>query len=235
METKSRVNTVAEQGDISWARSVNTVGRLTLIAAILLSFGPFLYLAVTYDVMPPTFAIIGGIIGVASAFGVVWIVEPMSYFSILGSAGTYMSFLAGSIGQMRVPAAAVAKQVAGVEDNTREAEIVAICGIAGSIYLNLAVVTITAVAGTVILALLPEVVLNAITSYILAAIFGAVLAMFARGRIAVAIPTFAFAIGIHLLLSTGLLPPVFNVFAMLLCVVAGVLVSRLLYTKGLVK
>lgn len=218
-----------------WNTSVNKIGRLTLIFAILLSYGPFLYLAVVHNVIPPIDVKIVGIFGIIAAFGVVWVVEPVSFFPVLGTAGTYMAFLAGSIGQMRVPAAKVAKDVAEVDDNTQEAEIVAICGIAGSIYLNLVVVLATALAGTLILAAMPEVVINAITTYILAAIFGAVLAMMAKGRFVIAVPVFLFAVAFNFVASLGILPLFIAQLGMLFSVLFGIGTARVFYKRGIVK
>jgi len=218
-----------------WNKSVNSVGRFTMIVAILLCFVPFIFLVIAFDVMPPLDAIIVGTIGVWSAFAVAYIVEPLSFFPTLGTAGTYMSFFAGTIGQMRVPAARVAKDVAGVEDGTHEAELVAICGIAGSIYLSTAMITLTAIAGTILLAILPAVILDAITVYVLAAIFGAVLAMFAKGRLRIAIPVFGFAVLLNWIFSTGAVPVLITRFNMLICVVVGIFIARIMYKKGLAK
>ena len=219
----------------NFEKSVHSIGRFTLIVAVFLSFVPFLYIVIAYNAMPPLDAVIVGVIGVWAAFATAYIVEPLSFFPALGSAGTYMSFLAGTIGQMRVPAARVAKDVAGVEDGTKEAELVAICGIAGSIYLNLAVITLTAAAGTFILAVLPAVVLNAIATYILAAIFGAVFAMFAKGRLVVAVPTFAFCIFFQYLIRIGVIPTLIARFNMLVAVIVGILIARAMYKKEMVK
>ena len=220
---------------VNWNRSVNSLGRFTLIVSIILCFVPFVYLVTVYDAMPPMDAIIIGTIGVWSVFGIVYFVEPLSFFPTLGTAGTYMSFLAGTIGQMRVPAARVAKDVAGVEDGTHEAELVAICGIAGSIYLSVGMVTLTAVAGTFILAILPETILTAISNYVLAAIFGAVLAMFAKGRLNVAIPAFAFALAFNLIITNFPVPVIVTRFNMLINVIAAIVIARIMYSKGLAK
>jgi len=206
-----------------------------MIVAILLCYVPFLYLTVAHGIQLPMHAVIQGTILVWSAFAVAYVVEPISYFPALGTAGTYMSFFAGSIGQMRVPASRVAKDVAGVEDGTHEADLVAICGIAGSIYLSTGMITLTAVAGTVILSILPNFVLAAITSYVLPAIFGAVVAMFSKGRFKVAIPILIFAIILNLFFRIGIVPRVVINFGMLICVVAGVSIARFMYKKGLAK
>ena len=219
----------------SWINPVNRIGRITVVVGMLLCFAPFLYLVTMYDAMPPMNAVLDGILGVFFAFGIVWVVEPVAFFPVLGTAGTYMSFLAGAIGQQRVPAAQVAKNVANVEEGSHEAELVAICGIAGSVYFNITLMTIAAVAGTFILAVLPDVVMDAITTYILAVVFGAVLAMLAKGRFILAVPCLAFAIIMNVLNRSGMLPTMLGRLIMLFSVTFGVWIARVMYKKGMVK
>ena len=140
-------STQSDDISVRWYRPVNRIGQMTLVVSMFLSFLPFLYIVIRYQVMPPTEAIMLGVFNISSAFAAAWIVEPISYFPALGTAGSYMGILAGSIGQMRVPAAIIAKEVAGVEENTPEAEIIATCGIAGSVFMNCIITTLTALAG----------------------------------------------------------------------------------------
>lgn len=218
-----------------WFKPVNRLGRITLTIAMVASFFPFMYLFIRYGDLPSAPVIFTAIGGVAAAYGAAWIVEPVSYFPALGTAGTYMGILAGSIGQMRVPAAVVAKSVAGVEENTQEAEIVSTCGIAGSVFMNIIILTATAVGGTLIISILPEKVLAAMTAYILPAIFGAVLAMFTgKGRLQLTGAIFAVALLINIGVTTGILPlPAWSL--MIITIVLGILIARLQFVKGWVK
>lgn len=219
-----------------WFKPVNRLGRFTLVVAMFLSFLPFLYLVIRFGVMPPLDAIGLGIFNVGSAFIAGWIVEPISYFPSLGTAGTYMGILAGSIGQMRVPSALVAKSVAGVKENTQEAEIVGTCGIAGSVLMNCIFTTVTALAGSVIIAMLPEVVLSALSAYVLPALFGAVLAMFtSKGKLPIAVIVLIAATLLNYTLKIGLMPALIGKFGMPLCVVIGVLTARAGYKAGWVR
>lgn len=78
-------------------------GRFTLLAAWICSFLPPLYLAVVYGIMPEVTSIVKAFSMIASVMLVSWIVEPIAYFPIVGITGTYMSWLAGNISNMRVP------------------------------------------------------------------------------------------------------------------------------------
>ena len=84
-------------------------GRLTNLIAIPLCFIPAGVMALVFGAMPPVADILKGWVLIASIYGIYAIVEPSSYFPVLGLPGTYMSFLAGNIGNMRVPCSAVAQ------------------------------------------------------------------------------------------------------------------------------
>ena len=84
---------------------VNKIGKITGYLGVLLSFTPALVLAVVYGILPKPAALLTAFISGASAFGVLWFVEPISYFPVVGAAGTYMAFLSGNISNMRIPCA----------------------------------------------------------------------------------------------------------------------------------
>jgi hypothetical protein len=230
-DTTQTIDSVEER----WLRPVNRLGRITQSCAIVASFFPFFYLYLSYGEMPPIATVLAGMGSVASAFVAGWIMEPISYFPALGTAGTYMGILAGSIGQMRVPAALVAKSVAEVQENTQEAEIVATCGIAGSIYMNIFILTLTAIGGSVIISVLPPVILNVLAAYVLPSMFGAVLAMFGgKGRIQIAIPVLLLSALLNLSIQKKWIPiPAWS--TMIVTVVIGVLVARICYKMGWAK
>lgn len=98
------------------------------------------------------------------------VVEPISYYGVLGAAGSYMAFLSGNISNMRLPCAMVAQEVTGVKPGTKEGELMATIGIAGSIVTNLIFVTLGAIGGTLLLGALPASVKDAF-KYVPASIF----------------------------------------------------------------
>ena len=134
-------------------------------------------------------------------FAIYSVVEPICYFPILGLPGTYMSFLSGNIGNMRVPCAVIAQESLGVEPGTKKAELIATLGIAGSIFTNIIIITIAAIGGQALLSLFPPVVITAF-KYVSSAIFGAMFAMFASKNLKYG--TFALVIVMAMLLSKAL-------------------------------
>ena len=92
-------------------------GKITLLLGIFAGFLPALVMAFR-GYMPPVSAIIAGTLMQISVSGAFYIVEPISYFPILGIPGTYLTFLSGNTSNMRVPCSSVAQEAAGVEMGT---------------------------------------------------------------------------------------------------------------------
>lgn len=156
---------------------VNRIGKITGYLGVLLAFAPALMLAVVYGILPKGAALVTAFIAGASSFGVLWFVEPISYFPVVGSAGTYMAFLSGNISNMRIPCASMAQVAADTKPGTEEGSVIATIGMAVSIIINVAVLTIGAILGASVLALLPEGI-RAALGYLLPALFGALLVQF---------------------------------------------------------
>lgn len=162
----------------SFTKPIIKTGRITLLTAAVLCFLPAIYLWLRYGALPDFKSIVTGWFLIFSIYGTYYFIEPISFFPILGVSGTYMSFLAGNIGNMRVPCAAVAQEALKVKPGSKKAELVGTLGIAGSIITNLIVVTIAALAGNELMKIFPDVVLKAF-EFVLPSIFGAMFAMFA--------------------------------------------------------
>lgn len=185
----------------SFTKPIIRYGSLTNLLAIPLCFIPAIYLWLVKGAFPGWNNILTGWMYVASMFAIYSVVEPICYFPILGLPGTYMSFLSGNIGNMRVPCAVVAQESLGVEPGTKKAELIATLGIAGSIFTNTIMVTIAAIGGAALMSVFPPIVLTAF-KYVSSAIFGAMFAMFASKNLKYG--TFALVVVMAMLLSKAI-------------------------------
>lgn len=185
----------------SFTKPIIRYGSLTNLLAIPLCFIPAIYLWLVKGAFPGWNNILTGWMYVASMFAIYSVVEPICYFPILGLPGTYMSFLSGNIGNMRVPCAVVAQESLGVEPGTKKAELIATLGIAGSIFTNTIMVTIAAIGGAALMSIFPPVVLTAF-KYVSSAIFGAMFAMFASKNLKYG--AFALVVVMDMLLSKAI-------------------------------
>lgn len=180
-------------------------GRLTNVLGVLLSFGPALVLAVYFRIVPPMSAVITGFISIASAVGVLWFLEPVSYFPIVGVAGTYMAFLTGNISNLRIPSAAIAQSVAKVDPGTEEGSIIATLGMAVSVIVNIVILAVGVLAGTTLLANLPPGALQAL-NYLLPALFGALFIQFTLAKPKLAPIAIAIALFSTVMVRQGIFP-----------------------------
>lgn len=212
-----------------WKKSSIKIGTPTNILAALTAFIPVLWLCKAYDCWPPFGTVMTAWGMVAASFGALYFVEPISYYASLGLSGTYLSFLSGNIGNMRVPCAALALDVTESIPGTIRAEIVSTMAICGSIITNLIATTSAVIIGGAVLSVLPSFIVDGLTKYASAAIFGATFGNFATKYPQIAV--FAIAIPVLLKVFTG-----FPAALVILCTVFGTLfISRIMYKKEIVK
>lgn len=177
-------------------------GITTLCAAMLMSFLPSLYLYLALGIIPPAKVILAGFFLTFTYFSLLYFVEPLSYFPILGIPGTYLCFLAGSISNVRLPSSVVAQSAVGVEEGSREGAIISTLAIGASTIVSLTVVTLGVLFGVKLLASLPPLA-NKAMAYIMPALFGGVFASFALRNLKLAVVALLLA---TLLQASGLFP-----------------------------
>ena len=207
----------------TWKKSCTRIGSPTNILAAITAFIPVLYLCSKFDCWPDTQLVLSAWALTAIAFGAFYIVEPVSYYAALGMSGTYLSFLSGNIGNMRIPCAAQALDATKTEPGTLQAEVVSTLGICGSIITNLVAVALAACVGASVVAMLPKVVSDAFVKYAAGAIFGGTFGNFAIKYPKVAI----FGIGIPWALLTFVKPPAY--VTIIAAVFGTILIARLFY------
>lgn len=216
---------------------INTWGRRTNLLAVALSFGPAVVLLTVFDILPPTAAVTGAFISVAATYGIFWFVEPISYYPVLGIPGTYMAFLSGNISNLRLPCAAAAQESADVETGTPKGSIISTIAIAASIGVNTTLLGIGAFALVSAFQALPDLWQNALGSYLVPAVFGAIFAQFGRDYPKVAGVGFVLALVMTLLLESGVLGflPGYPLYMVIIVSVFGtILVARWMWEHGMI-
>ena len=206
-----------------------------MLLGIITFFCPAIVISVFYGYMPPISAIIAGTISQMSVSGAFYIVEPISYFPILGIPGTYLTFLSGNTSNMRVPCSSVAQEAAGVEMGTEKGSIISTIGIAISILVNVVILTIGAVAGNAIINIMPAAMKGAL-NFLLPALYGAVFGQFAIARPKLGAVAVVIAFGMNWLLKNGYLgffPGTPSYVVILVAVFGSILAGRILYKKEL--
>ncbi|MBU8731849.1 small-conductance mechanosensitive channel [Cytobacillus oceanisediminis] len=185
-------------------------GQTTLCMLIVMSFVPPIYFSFILGYHPGWGAIAGGLIGYAAFIGIMWFLEPITYYPVLGKSGTYIAFLTGNIANMCLPCSAAAQESIGAEPGTKKAEVAGTLGIAVASLTNIVIIIAVVLSGSFILTIIPQSVQNAL-QFILPAIYGGVLGQFALKK-----PLYglvAFVIGMAVLFA-----PIFSLIKIVLCV-----------------
>ncbi|MCC8163800.1 MAG: hypothetical protein LIO86_11705 [Lachnospiraceae bacterium] len=157
---------------------VHRFGTFSMFLILILSFIPALYFSFALD-FHPGWSVIGQ--AAVTMVGIeifTWILEPTVYFPMIGITGSYISFVAGNITNMRIPAATAAQAAIGTKIGTRKNEFAGVIGIVASVIVNFVVLIVVILGGNFLLSILPDVVVDSL-SYALPSVYGALLVTFA--------------------------------------------------------
>lgn len=198
------------------------IGRISMGLAIIANFLPAVYVGLRYGEMPDISTIlqIWGL--VAATYGISWIVQPISYYPTLGAPGSYIGWLAGSVGDIRMPAASMAQKMAGTEEGTHAHEVVGTIGTCCSVLVSASMITIFTIIGSQVIPMLPEFI-TASFSYILPALFGAIYVDIARKDLRTGVCTIIAALAI---MKIGGMIGIPGGILTLAIVIGGILITR---------
>lgn len=157
-------------------RQTTRYGSLTMIAGLVLSLiGPLYLVFFTGLYITPSMVWVA-FAAVAATFAVFWIVEPLTYFPVLGSAAMYQAFMIGNISNKLLPAAIVAQSSINAKPGTKRGDISAVMAIGGAATVHLvSLLVFVGLLGTWLVSLIPGEVVEVARLYILPSLMGAVL------------------------------------------------------------
>lgn len=181
---------------------IHKMGKITGWIALILIFLPPLATMFIWNITPDKKPLMIAITAQLSVNAIWWVIEPISFFPILGVPGTYISFLSGNISNLRIPCATAALKITGVETGTDEASIISTISIAASVFVNVILLTIAVLLGSSVLTVLPEGIKTSL-GYLLPALFGGVFAQFAIDNKRLGTVSMVTAISTYLLYSKG--------------------------------
>lgn len=111
---------------------VHLWGRISLVLALIFFIAYPLLTSIFFKIQPNGQVILQGLLAVAPVFWTVGAIEALTFGPMLGSGGAYLGFVTGNLTAMKVPAALRAMQIAEVEPNTEEGEVISTIAIAVS-------------------------------------------------------------------------------------------------------
>ena len=209
-----------------YAPQAHRIGLTFALLHIVIFFLPPLYITLRYN-LPTDWSAVGrGMVGVLGFSIPFWLIEPISYFVVLGISGTYISFLAGNISNFRLPVSAVAQEAVGVREGSHEGEIVSTLAIVATQVMLVTAALSGAIFVTAVVRLLPAGLVAAF-DWLLPSIWGAIVVQFALRRWPYAVVAIAVSVYVDVYspLPTWLHIPVIVFFMAFL--------SLRLYSRGL--
>ncbi|WP_219414509.1 hypothetical protein [Pseudonocardia nigra] len=172
-----------EAGLAAYARYDRTTsrwGRITMGLCLALSWAAPAYLVFFTDLSPSQAELWTGFLAVAAVFAAVWVIEPITYFPVLGPAAMYQAFMIGNISNKLLPSAIVAQVAIDAKPGTRRAELAAVMAICGAVVVHVvSLLVLVGLLGTWLVSVLPESIVEVARLYIFPAIIGAVVVQLA--------------------------------------------------------
>lgn len=214
--------------------SIIKIGRFTNLLGVLLALLPAAVCIFIYGQRPQAEHVLAGFLLIASMEGIFWFIEPISYYGVLGIPGTYMSFLSGNISNLRLPVSIAVQNAAEVEPGSEKGTIISAVGVAVSVMVNIAILTMGVILGSSVLSLVPAGVVTALTN-IVPALFGALFAQQVISDLKTGIVAAVLAVVVHIV---GYYTPLLNWvpggsywFMMVLIIFGTILIGRAIATK----
>lgn len=217
----------------AYTRTTNTWGRITLFAGFLIATSvPFIVLFAT-DLNVTAGQIITAFIAVAAVYGAFYIVEPITYYPILGTAGMYQAFLIGNIANKLVPSAIVAQSTIGAVPGTRKASYAATAAISGAAVVHVtSLLLFVGLLGTWIVSIMPPSITDVARIYILPAILGGVMVQLIATLKQPKATAIAIAVGLLVILVlVPNTPALVASFQIAICVVLTVAITWFTHNK----
>ena len=168
--------TRADDAMLKFDQQTTRYGSLTMLAGLVLSLLGPLYLLVAGQLEITGSMVWIAFLAVAATFGVFWIVEPLTYYPVLGSAAMYQAFMIGNISNKLLPAAIVAQSSINAKPGTRRGDIAAVMAICGAATVHLlSLLIFVGIFGTWLVSIIPADFVEVARTYILPSLLGAVL------------------------------------------------------------
>ncbi|MBQ6564274.1 MAG: hypothetical protein K6A68_13330 [Clostridiales bacterium] len=215
----------------SYHDATHFYGRIWTASAILMFLMVPLAISLHYNAWAPIHGVVKGLLGVAPVFWTVGVIEVLTYAPMLGTGGTYLAFVTGSLSSLKVPCVLNALKGANVEPGTEEAEALSTIAVATSSLVTTLVIALGVFGIRFLQPVLENPVLKPAFDNIMPALMGSLaLVYFSRNwKLSVAPLVFMVALFIavpSLSSSVGIFVPV----AALVALLAG----RILQKKGLI-
>lgn len=215
---------------MSYNDRTHYAGRISMVLAITVVLAVPISICVYYNAWPQASAVFKGLLGVAPIFWMVSIIEVFTYGPMLGSGGSYLSFVTGNITNLKAPGALTAMENAKVKPGTDEGEVISTIAIATSSIVTTIIIAIGVLLLSFLTPILNAPILQPAFDNILPALFGGLAVVYISKNWKLALAPGLFMLVLFLLVpslssSVGVLVPV--------SVLVSIGVARILYKKNM--
>lgn len=203
-----------------------------MIGALILFISVPIIISLVTGIWPPLNMFFAGFIATAMIFWPVTTIEVFTFTPMLGTGSSYLAFVTGNLGSLKVPAALNAQDALNVEKGSDEGDVISTIAVASSSIMT----TIIIILGIILFIPLEPIFksesLEPAFGNVLAALFGALGVVYIMKRIKIAILPLLFMFIFFPLVPgsgglVGIMVPV--------GVVISVVTARVLYKKGLIQ
>ena len=206
-----------------------TIWNLSMMV-ILLMFP--VAVCLVFNTMPDWKGLALGLLATAPMYWAVGIVEVITFIPMLGAGGSYLGFVTGNISNLKLPCAINALENAGVSSKSEEGEIVSTIAIAVSSIVTTIIVALGVILIVPLSPILESPILTPAFDQMLPALFGALGVALISKNWKLAVAPVILMLGLFVFVDAldssmvGIMLPVGVVFT--------IIVSRILYKKGIV-
>ncbi len=221
----------------TYTNNTHRIGKISTLIAILLILMVPAVITMIYgkDVKIQISNTISAIITLSAIYGVVSVVEVVSFSPFLGSAGTYLSFITGNIMNMKLPAATNALRVNDVERGTDEGEVITTLAIGASSVVTTVILFLGMLfLGRLLVPIITGPALAPAFNNVTPALTGALAAPYFAKKKKLSVPTIIAGCLLYLILGYDFMSSGYSIF-MLGFIVISFLCYLLAYKTGIVK
>ena len=218
--------------NLSYMDSVHRDGTIwNLSMMVILLLFP-VAVCIAFGVMPDWQGLGLGLVATAPMYWAVAIVEVITFIPMLGAGGSYLSFVTGNISNLKLPCAINALENAGVSAKSEEGEVVSTIAIAVSSIVTTVIVALGVAFILPLSPILENPILTPAFDQMLPALFGALGVALISKNWKLAVAPIALMLVLFIFVDAldssmvGIMVPVGVIFT--------ILVSRILYKKGIV-
>lgn len=227
-----KMQTTVDNSTEKYINSVHRDGAIWNISVMIILLLFPVAVGIIFGAAPDWAGVGMGIITTAPMYWAVGVVEVITFVPMLGSGGSYLSFVTGNVSNLKMPCALAALDNSGFKVQSEEGEIISTIAIAVSSIVTTIIIVIGVCLLIPLTPVLSSPVLKPAFDQMLPALFGALGVVFVSKNLKISIAP------VLLMLILFIFVPALNSGTVGIMVPVGVIftiiTSRILYKKGLI-